>query len=114
MTPSTFVIRLAHQDEAEEIAKVVQLAFLEDPETHFRFPYCDKYPEDNLKWKIGDYETYLRDPEKYITVVATLPSRDPEKNCSKIIAVAVWNTALFALDKDSEYSKPNTLVNKAD
>jgi hypothetical protein len=95
---STVSFRIATTDDLDDIARVAQTGFPDDPEWNYRFPYRALYPEDNWKWTRCDYRFFLNQPEKYTVLVATLPIEN-----SRIIALAVWNIAVTSPDRCEDY-----------
>lgn len=89
-------LRLADQDDLDQITDVAQAAFPDDPEFNYRFPYRDKYPEDNRKWVRKEYEEYLAQPEKYAVLVATVPKKCDGKVVKRVVALAVWDINVLA------------------
>jgi hypothetical protein len=94
--------RVATQDDLDNITRVAQAGFPDDPEWNYRFPYRSDYPKDNWKWTRRDYQLYLGNPEKFTVLVATTPDDRSEQE-SKIIALAVWNIAVTTADKPDGY-----------
>jgi hypothetical protein len=86
-----YKLRFATKADLDDITDVARSGFPDDPEFDYRFPYRDRYPEDNRKWIHREYEQYLEQPKKFATlVVTTLVSR---KGISKerAISVGIWD-----------------------
>ncbi len=87
-SPGALVIRLAKPADLDSLTRIAQAGFPDDPEWNYRFPYRREYPDDNWKWTRREYEGYLRQPEKFIVLVATIGTSG---SCEPI-ALAVWDT----------------------
>jgi len=102
---SQLVLRKATIDDLEDITTVAQEAFPDDPEWNYRFPYRDKYPEDNRKYTMIEYEEYIGQPEKYGVFVVTTPrvgydkTRRAAKTPDRPIAIGVWDIAVMTPQK---------------
>jgi hypothetical protein len=88
-------LRAATKADLDDITDVVQAGFPDDPEWDYRFPYSEKYPEDNRKWTRREYDEYLEQPDKYAVLAATAPVETDGKTSSKVIALAVWDISVL-------------------
>lgn len=106
---NSIVVKVATIDDLDELTKIAQAGFPDDPEFDYRFPYRQNYPEDNWSYTREEYEGYLNQPDKYAVLLATLPAanqksdeqngdhkQDPELDRSQPISVAlaVWDLAV--------------------
>lgn len=97
--PSSIAIRAATKTDLDDITRIAQAAFPDDPEFNYRFPYRNKYPEDNWKWTRLEYEEYLDQPEKYGTLIATAPVQSENQVSHRAIALAVWDLSVCTKSK---------------
>ncbi|KAF3025623.1 hypothetical protein E8E14_012994 [Neopestalotiopsis sp. 37M] len=104
---NSIIVKVATIDDLDDLTKIAQAGFPDDPEFDYRFPRRRKYPEDNWLWTRKEYEGYLNQPDKYAVLLATLPANEsgeqngdhkqgPDLNRSQPISVAlaVWDTAV--------------------
>jgi hypothetical protein len=92
---SGLIVRRASKADLDDIAKVAQAGFPDDPEFNYRFPYRHKYPEDNWKWTRREYEGYIDQPEKFAVLVVTVTVSESDKAVERPIALAVWDMAVL-------------------
>lgn len=85
-------LRVATKLDLDEITRVVQAGFPDDPEFNYRFPYRDRYPEDNWTWVRKEYEEYIEQPSKFAVMVITTPvGSDSGGVADRVVALAVWD-----------------------
>ena len=103
-TVGSLNVRAAAKADLDEIVRLVQLAFPDDPEFNYRFPYHDRYPEDNTTWLRKEYAAYLDQPEKFavlVTTVTTSNTNESRVQGQPIIALAVWDTSVLTAANDT-------------
>ena len=91
-------LNIATKAQLDDIARVAQAGFPDDPEWNYRFPDRKDHPKDNWKWTRREYEEFFEQPDKYtILVVATdtedAANRTQASENAKVVAIAVWDTA---------------------
>jgi hypothetical protein len=67
------IMRLATKADLDSITWVVEAGFPDDTGCPYKFPCRGKHPEDFWKWTRVEYEEYLNQPEKYVSLVVTAP-----------------------------------------
>ncbi|KAF2810817.1 acyl-CoA N-acyltransferase [Mytilinidion resinicola] len=92
-------LRLATKADLDDITKVAQAGFPDDPEFDYRFPERKKYPEDNWKWTRQEYEEYIDQPEKFAVLVVTAPVESDGETANKPISLAVWDMSVLTNSK---------------
>ncbi|KAK3071575.1 hypothetical protein LTR53_008383 [Teratosphaeriaceae sp. CCFEE 6253] len=60
-----YTVRNATKDDLDDIVRIVQAGFPDDPEVDYRFPSRKEHPEDYAKWTRIEYQDYLEQPEKF-------------------------------------------------
>ncbi|RYP55595.1 hypothetical protein DL771_012349 [Monosporascus sp. 5C6A] len=112
-SPSDLQLRRATGADLDNLTKIAQAGFPDDPEWNYRFPYRYKHPEDNWKWTRKEYEEYLDQPGKYSVLLATLPAEqctdrndssdgDAHRTNRISIALAVWDVSVTKMSKDRD------------
>lgn len=92
----SLMLRKAVHDDLEAITTVAQKGFPDDPEWDYNFPFAKEYPEDNRKWTLLEYKTYLDHPEKYAVLVVSAPVKNENGDTvHEPISVAVWDMAVL-------------------
>ncbi|KAI0834246.1 acyl-CoA N-acyltransferase [Hypoxylon sp. FL0890] len=95
-------LRTATPDDLEDIATVAQEGFPDDPEFNYRFPYRQKFPEDNRKWIVQEYREYLEQPDKYAVIIITASDND-----NKAVALSVWDISISKAHQGSDLGIPD-------
>jgi hypothetical protein len=89
--------------DLDDVTKLAQAGFPDDPEFDYRFPKRHEFPEDNWEWTKREYEGYLNQPDKYAVLLATLPTvcqgHDVERTRPTPIALAVWDVSVTTESK---------------
>ncbi|KAK6212665.1 hypothetical protein LQW54_005087 [Pestalotiopsis sp. IQ-011] len=96
---SSITVKLATIDDLDDLTRIAQAGFPDDPEFDYRFPYRKQFPDDNWDWTKQEYKEYLKQPNKYSVLLATLPPIEEEdKREQKLersrpisVALAVWD-----------------------
>ncbi|ETS79398.1 hypothetical protein PFICI_09251 [Pestalotiopsis fici W106-1] len=105
---SHIVVRVATMEDLDDLTKIAQAGFPDDPEFDYRFPHRQKYPDDHWRWTRREYEGYLNQPDKYAVLLATLPTnqksdeyndehkqeRELNRSWPVSVALAVWDMAV--------------------
>jgi len=103
-------VRAAAQADLDEIVRLVQIAFPDDPEFNYRFPYRDRFPEDNTTGVRREYAAYLDQPEKFaVMVVTTSDTNESEVQGHPIIALAVWDISVLTAAANDTSMPPHLL-----
>ncbi len=89
------ILRRATKADLDDITRVAQAGFPDDPEFNYRFPYRHKFPEDNWKWTRREYAEYLEQPQKFAVLVVTAPVVEDGRTRDRPIALAVWDMAVL-------------------
>jgi hypothetical protein len=90
------IMRPATKADLDSITWVVEAGFPDDPGCPYKYPYRTQYPDDFWKWTRVQYEEYLSQPEKYVSLVVTVPVLidDGKRFVHKPISIAVWDVAV--------------------
>ena len=88
-------LRAATMADLDDITKVAQAGFPDDPEWNYRFPYREEYPKDNWKWTRREYEEYLAQPDKYAVILVTALVEKEGQFMQKTAAIAVWDMSVL-------------------
>lgn len=96
---SNVIVNLATINDLDDLTRIAQAGFPDDPEFDYRFPYRKQFPEDNWEWTKQEYKEYLKQPDKYAVLLATIPLIEEEdKKEHKLersrpipVALAVWD-----------------------
>ncbi|KAF4987083.1 hypothetical protein FDECE_15606 [Fusarium decemcellulare] len=87
-------IRWATKADLDAITWVVQHGFPDDPGCTYKFPRRDEFPEDFWKWTRLEYDEYLNQPDKFVTLVVTAPvPSDTGAVVDRPISIGVWDVA---------------------
>lgn len=92
---NSLILRKATKADLDDITRVAQAGFPDDPEFNYRFPHRDKWPEDSWKWTRREYEGYIEQPEKFAVLVVTASVATNGKAADRPIALAVWDLAVL-------------------
>ncbi|KAI9672460.1 MAG: hypothetical protein M1817_003226 [Caeruleum heppii] len=84
------LLRRATAADVEAITDIAQAAMPDDPQWDYRFPYRDRYPEDNRRWTRQFYQDFFDEPAKFATWVMTVPDAAGQRDPGKPVAFAVW------------------------
>jgi hypothetical protein len=92
IVPSELVLRRATKADLDDITRVAQAGFPDDPEFNYRFPYCHKFPEDNWKCTRLEYEGYLDQPRKFAVLISLQLSRRTAKRAKDLLCwpYGIW------------------------
>ncbi len=93
-------LRNATEADLDDIVRIVQAGFPDDPEVGYRFPLRDEYPEDYWKWTRIEYRGYIQQPNKFVVHLVEAPVMSHDgKVVMRPAAVAVWDVAVLTEDK---------------
>ena len=95
LSKSGFSLRIATNDDLDDIARIHIEGFTEEPQVHYCYPYRHQYPEDHWRWTRKEYENYLKQPQKYVVYVLEAPGEDDGSAVVKPVGHAVWNLAVL-------------------
>ncbi|KAJ5115859.1 hypothetical protein N7456_000207 [Penicillium angulare] len=98
------IMRPATKADLDSITWIVEGGFPDDPGCSYKYPYRAEYPADFWKWTRREYEEYLDQPEKYVTLVTTAPvSVDGGKTVThKPVSLAVWDISVETKSNGSD------------
>lgn len=100
---SNVIVNLATIDDLDDLTRIARAGFPDDPEFDYRFPYRKQFPNDNWEWTRQEYKEYLKQPDKYAVLLATLSPSEEEEDHQEHelersrpipVALAVWNVAV--------------------
>lgn len=95
------VLRAATRDDLDDITRIVQAGFPDDPEVNYRFPHREQYPADYMEWTRKEYENYLDQPKKFVVHLIEAPSESDGEVVMKPAALAVWDIAVLTKSNDT-------------
>jgi len=73
----TLSIRAATKADLDAIVPIVLVAFPDEAGCDYNYPFREEHPDDYWKLTRLMYEEYLEQPDKFVVLVATAPSKTP-------------------------------------
>lgn len=87
-------MRAAVKDDLDSITRVVVAGLADDTGCDYRFPYRHENADDFWKWTRLEYEEYLNQPEKFVSLVVTAPIEAGTDIINQVVAIGVWDVAV--------------------
>ena len=91
VTSSELSLRLATEEDLDDITQVALEGLADDPELDYWFPRRHDFPADYWKWQRQEFKEYLEQPEKYAVVCVTAPAAPDRKTSGQAVSFAVWD-----------------------